>query len=170
VTLIARLLARDERLWLSRSWTTRARRPGESPDAYHFVDKATFEAKIAAGGFLEWAVILGELYGTPLPEEPPERDVVLEIDVQGARQIRDKQPDALLVLVTAPTTEAQIERLRGRGDPEAQVQRRVELGRREVAEGRLLTSHEVINSDIETSVSQLMAIIGGARSGVLPRS
>jgi guanylate kinase len=94
---------------------------------------------------------------------------VLEIDVQGATQIVAAEPSALLVLVTAPSEEAQIERLRGRGDPEEQVQRRVELGRREVEAGRQLTSYEVVNSDIETSVSQLMAIINDARSGVLPR-
>ncbi|MGH9170352.1 MAG: guanylate kinase [Acidimicrobiales bacterium] len=168
-TLISRMLARDESLWLSRSWTTRARRPGEPTEAYWFVDKEAFEAKVAAGGFLEWASILGELYGTPLPDQPAGRDVVLEIDVQGARQIMASTPDALLVLITAPSVEVQVKRLRGRGDAEAHVQRRVALGRREEVEGRQIASRVVVNSDLDTTVDELLAIIGDARSGEAPR-
>ena len=63
-TLVSRLVGRDDRLWLSRSWTTRARRPGEAPDAYTFVTRAAFEAKVADGGFLEWAPFLDYLQGT----------------------------------------------------------------------------------------------------------
>jgi len=163
------LLERDSRLWLSRSWTTRARRPGESADAYHFVDRQTFERQIAAGGFLEWADVLGELYGTPLPDAPEVCDVVLEIDVQGARQVAARRPDAVCVLILAPSVGAQIERLRTRGDPEDHVQRRVELGRTEERDGRSLASHVIINDDLEQSVTQLAAIIENARNGVVPR-
>src|SRR6202023_2993760 len=66
-TIVARLLDRDDRLELSRSWTTRPQRPGEADDAYTFVDRAAFEREIAAGRFLEWAEYLGNLYRTPLP-------------------------------------------------------------------------------------------------------
>ncbi|MDA8264760.1 MAG: guanylate kinase [Actinomycetota bacterium] len=164
-TLIKRVLDRDDRLYLSRSWTTRARRPGEPLDAYHFVDREVFESNVAAGGFLEWARVLDDLYGTPMPEVAEDRDIVLEIDVQGARQVLAARPDALAVLVLAPSISTQIERLRARGDPEDHVQRRVELGRFEEEEGRQLAKHVIINDDLGQSVDQLLAIIDDARRG-----
>jgi guanylate kinase len=163
------LLERDGRFWLSRSWTTRARRPGEPPDAYHFVDRATFEANITAGGFLEWAHVLDDLYGTPSPEAPAGRDVVLEIDVQGAHQVAVERPQALRVLMLAPSIEAQTERLRARGDPEDHVQRRVELGRSEEEDGRALAMHVIVNEEVESSVDRLLGIIEDARNEVVPR-
>ncbi|HXY42606.1 MAG TPA: hypothetical protein VEH29_00305 [Acidimicrobiales bacterium] len=168
-TIIKQLLDRDDRLRLSRSWTTRARRRGEPPDAYHFVDRATFEANIAAGGFLEWAQVLDDLYGTPMPEVAEDGDVVLEIDVQGARQVLAARPDAVAVLVLAPSIEAQTERLRRRGDPEEHVQRRVALGRSEERDGRLIAHHVIVNDDLEQSVGQLLAIIEDARHGGVSR-
>jgi guanylate kinase len=133
------------------------------------VDRQTFQQHIAAGGFLEWADVLGELYGTPLPDAPDGRDVVLEIDVQGARQVAARRPDAVCVLILAPSVEAQMDRLRSRGDPEDHVHRRVELGRTEESAGRALASHVIINDDLELSVSQLAAIIESARNGAEPR-
>jgi guanylate kinase len=133
------------------------------------VDRPTFEANIAAGGFLEWAQVLDDLYGTPVPEAIDRRDVVLEIDVQGARQVMAARPEALPVLVVAPSEEAQTDRLRTRGDPEEHVQRRVALGRSEDREGRSLAQHIIVNEDVEQSVDQLLAIIGAARNGALPR-
>ncbi len=164
-TLIKQVLDRDDRLYLSRSWTTRARRPGEPLDAYNFVAREVFKANIAAGGFLEWAKVLDDLYGTPMPEVVEDRDIVLEIDVQGARQVLAARPDALAVLVLAPSISTQIERLRTRGDPEDHVQRRVVLGRIEEEEGRQLAKHVIVNDDLGQSVDQLLAIIDGARGG-----
>ena len=165
-TVVQRLVERDPRLWLSRSWTTRPPRPGEDPGAYTFVDRDAFEARLAAGGFLEHAEFLGELYGTPTPDDLPEdRDLVLEIDVQGAAQVKEQVPEALLVLLVAPTREAQSERLRGRGDPPDAVERRLDRGDEEVATGRALGAVEIVNDDLDRAVAELADVIDRARTG-----
>ena len=105
-TIVAELVDRDPSLWLSRSWTTRDRRPGESADAYVFTDSASFERRIDAGGFLEWTEFLGHYYGTPTPEPGGDRDVVLEIEVDGARQVKRVHPDAMLLFVLPPSRAA----------------------------------------------------------------
>jgi guanylate kinase len=163
-TLVALLLDRDPKLWLSRSWTTRARRPGEAEDAYVFVDRAAFEQRIAAGGFVEWAEFLGNLYGTPVPEAlPGGKDVVLEIEVQGARQVRALDPDALCIFVTPPSPEEQERRLRGRGDPEDVVQRRLAKAAEEADAAKELDAIEVVNDDLHRCVDEVAAIIERAR-------
>ena len=156
-------MARDDRLWLSRSWTTRRRRPGEDDDAYTFVDKAAFERHIAEGGFLEWAKVLDEYYGTPVPEPLLGRDLVLEIDLQGARQIRGKADDVYCVLLLPPSVEVQEARLRARGDDAEHIARRVALGQREVAEGRDVVDATIVNDDLEEAVEDLAAIVEAAR-------
>ncbi len=164
--MIRRLLGSDPWLWLSRSWTTRARRQGEAPDAYTYVTREEFEARRDQGGFLEWAEILGELYGTPWPSPPAGCDVVLEIDVQGARQVLAEHPDAICVLLVAPSEEVQVARLRGRGDPEDHIRRRVELGRREADEARHIAHHVIVNDDLDATVDRLLAIIEAGRAAV----
>jgi guanylate kinase len=156
---------RDPTLWLSRSWTTRPPRPGEPPDAYTFVDDARFDAALAAGQFLEWAEFLGHRYGTPQPAPPPGSDVVLEIELQGARQVLARHPDALLVLLVPPSSESQAERLRARGDSEADTARRLEKGREEERQGRELTDHVVVNDDLERAVAEVAAIVERHRRG-----
>lgn len=162
-TVVARLVADDPRLWLSRSWTTRPQRPGERDDAYTYVTREAFEAHISEGGFLEHADFLGNLYGTPWPEASDDRDVVLEIDVQGAAQVLDRAPDALFILLEPPSAEVQAERLRGRGDPPEQAERRIAVAQGELAEGRRLGAICIVNDDLDTTVAECERLIAEAR-------
>jgi len=164
-TIAARLVDADPRLWLSRSWTTRVRRPTEPDDAYVFVDRPTFEAHVAAGGFFEWAEFLGNLYGTPVPEPGAGRDVLLEIDLQGATQVRAVRPDATLILLLPPSLEVQADRLRGRGDDEAHVARRLAEGAEEERAGRRIADHVVVNDTVGQATADVASILDLHRSG-----
>ncbi|HXN60733.1 MAG TPA: hypothetical protein VN886_09790 [Acidimicrobiales bacterium] len=164
-TMAAELVAHDPSLWLSRSWTTRQPRPGElERGAYTFVDRATFEEAIAAGGFFEWAEFLDYLQGTPIPDPPPGADVLLEIDVQGAEQVLAQRPDATVILLLPPSPEVQAARLAARGDDEEHIRKRVELGRLEVAHGADIAAHTVVNDDMRRALAELTAIIERTRS------
>jgi guanylate kinase len=168
-TSAARLVADDPKLWLSRSWTTRARRDGEPPDAYVFVDRRAFEERIAAGGFLEWNEFLGNYYGTPVPEAPdgpgvPDgRDILLEIDVNGARQVRERMPDALLLFVEAPNADVQRARLEGRGDPPDKVAARLAETARETELARTLDCVFLVNDDLDHAVAEIRKQIDAHR-------
>jgi guanylate kinase len=120
---------------------------------------------VAAGRFLEWAEFLGHRYGTPLPDPPPGRDVLLEIDLQGARQVRDRHPDALVVLLLPPSPEVQAERLRHRGDDDAEIARRLAKGAEEERDGRALTPYVVVNQDLDQAVSEVAGILDAHRMG-----
>jgi guanylate kinase len=157
------LVEQDPRLWLSRSWTTRERRPGEDADAYTFVDVATFEQRIASGGFLEWAKVLDSYYGTPIPEALDGRDLVLEIDLQGARQVLKVADHVLCVLLVPPSIEVQRARLQARGDSEDHIARRVALGRDEVESSHDIVDATVVNDDLDQAVADLAAIVDDAR-------
>jgi guanylate kinase len=162
-TIVRALLARDPSLWLSRSWTTRPRRVGEPADAYVFTTREAFEGRIAEGGFLEWTDFLGRYYGTPLPVAPPGADVVLEIEVDGARQVRSRHPDALLIFVLPPSREEQERRLRERGDPEDKVAARLRKAEEEEPVGKAISDYVVVNDDLDRTVEELVAIIDTER-------
>lgn len=163
-TVVSALIEHDPSLWLSRSWTTRDPRPGEPDDAYVFVDRARFEEHAANGGFFEYAEFLGNLYGTPIPDPPDGSDVLLEIEVQGAQQVLASDPDAVLILLEAPSMEQQQARLRGRGDPEQKVQQRVEKAAEEIAVAEQLKAHRVINTTVDDTVAELAGLISRIRA------
>ena len=162
-TIVDQLLARDRRLWLSRSWTTRPRRPAEPAEAYCFVDRATFEAAIDRGGFLEWVEFLDYLQGTPVPDPPEGSDVLLEIDVRGGRQVKELLPDAVLVFVDAPSPEHQRRRLEHRGDDAATVARRMRKTASERAEALELGYEVVVNDEVSSAVRAIESLISADR-------
>ncbi|HVE46401.1 MAG TPA: hypothetical protein VNA57_06605 [Acidimicrobiales bacterium] len=160
-TIVSRLRERMPELWVSRSWTTRPRRPGEPKTAYTFVDRATFMDHVEAGGFLEWAELAAthELYGTPLPDAPEGANALLEIDLQGAAQVRERHPDAVVILVVASSPEVLAARMRSRGDDEEHVRARLALGLEEERIGRALADHVVVNDDLERAVEEVAGIL-----------
>lgn len=161
-TIVDALVRRDHDLWLSRSWTTRARRKGEAADAYVFVTSEEFEEHITAGGFLEWTEFLGNYYGTPRPEQLDDgesADIVLEIELDGAQQVKRQYPQAILIFVLPPTREEQERRLRGRGDPGDKVQARLRKAEIEEPIGREQADYIVVNDDLDRTVDEMMFII-----------
>ncbi|MEM7271561.1 MAG: guanylate kinase [Actinomycetota bacterium] len=164
-TVVDVLIERYPELWLSRSWTTREQRPGESDEAYIFVTRDAFEARIEEDGFLEYAEFLGNYYGTPTLGETDGRDVILEIDVQGARQVIDKDPEALLIFLQAPDAGEQETRLRRRGDPPHKVEQRLAKAAEEADAGLELGATVITNFDIDETVEAMWATIEKARAG-----
>ncbi len=163
-TVVAALVeAYPDEFWLSRSWTTREQRPGEADDAYVFVSREAFVDRIERGGFLEFAEFLGNYYGTPIPEAPDGRDLILEIDVQGARQVVALENDPLLIFLSAPSAEEQEARLRHRGDPEDKVAQRLSKAREEADAGAELGATQITNISIDDTVQQMMDVIRAAR-------
>jgi guanylate kinase len=159
-TLIRGLLARIPELELSVSATTRQPRPGEHDGvAYHFLNDEEFDRKVKAGAFVEHAAYSGRRYGT-LRSELERRTaagvpVVLEIEVQGARQVRRTLPSAVQIFIVPPSEQALRERLVGRGtdDPE-EIERRLAVAERELA-ARDEFHHQVVNDRQEEAVAEL---------------
>jgi guanylate kinase len=165
-TLIRALLDRIPALELSVSATTRPPRPGEQHGThYHFLPRDEFDRRVAAGEFVEWAEYSGNRYGTLRSELDRRIDdgipVVLEIEVQGARQVREKMPEAVQVFIAPPSRETLRTRLVGRGtDTPEQVQRRLETADAELA-AQPEFMHVVVNDRLEDAVDALVAIVEG---------
>lgn len=162
-TLVDVLLERDTALWLSRSWTTRAQREGEPDDAYVFVSRDQFHRRIGDQGFLEWTEFLGNLYGSPIPDDDIGNDIVLEIELHGAKQVKEQHPEALLVFVMPPSRQEQERRLRERGDPYRHVMQRLKKAESEEREGTALADVVIVNDDLDRAVTELLLAIGVAR-------
>jgi guanylate kinase len=159
-TLVSQLLARHPRIWLSVSATTRAPRPGEvEGESYFFLSRERFEQQVAAGGFLEWAEFAGNLYGTP--REPVEQHleagqpVLMEIELEGARQVRRSFPSGFQLLIKPPSLEELERRIRGRGtDAETAILRRLERARVELAAEAEFDA-TLVNGDLEQALAEL---------------
>src|SRR4051812_49314980 len=168
-TLVERLVPEMDGLRLSRSYTSRSPRPGEHDGVdYNFISRSAFEAMVAEGGFLEWADVFGNLYGTGGAETvralESGQDLVLVIDVQGARQVRTTGFEHVGIFVLPPSFEVLESRLRNRSkDAEAAILRRLEVAQQEV-EAVHEYDYVVINDEVDLAVRRLRAIVEAERA------
>lgn len=168
-TLIQAVRERLDGLAFSVSWTTRPPRAGETDGVeYHFADARTFGAKIAAGDMLEWARVHGQLYGTARAETEAllgqGLDVILDIDVQGAGQVRGTAPDAISVFILPPDRQTLEARLRGRGTESAEsLATRLGEAAEEIRHAHHF-DYAVVNDDLERASAELEAIFRAARA------
>ena len=168
-TVVERLVQIFPDLGLSRSYTSRPMRSGEKDGVdYNFITRERFEAMIADDAFLEWADVFGNLYGTGKADAERElaagRDLVLVIDVQGARQVRSHGANAIGIFVLPPSFEALERRLRGRSkDSEEAIRKRLATARREI---RAVAEYEyvIVNDELEACVDRLRAIVLAERA------
>ena len=162
---IVRELVDSLGLEYSVSATTRLPRPGERHGVhYNFISRRDFEAMIENGELLEWAIYNNRYYGTPLaPIEETladQRDILLEIEIQGARQVRDRMPEAVMFFTAPPDLEELERRLRRRGDTsEEDIEDRLEIARAEMAEAPELFDHIIVNDNLEQAIAELEALI-----------
>jgi guanylate kinase len=172
-TLAHRLRACRDDIEFSVSATTRAPRPGERDGIdYHFVDEPGFRRMIAAGELIEWAEVHGSLYGTPIGNARAAaeagRFLLLDIDVQGARQIRITLPEAVLVYIAPPDGATLVERLTGRGsEDDARLRRRLGNALDELAAAREF-DHVIVNDDLDAAVADLTAVLEGRSRDLRP--
>jgi guanylate kinase len=169
--LVKELLARDpEGLTVSVSATTRSARPDEVDGVdYFFIDEEGFDRLVGDGDLLEWAEVCGgNRYGTPRGfvewRRDEGKDVILEIDVQGAAQVREQVPDAILILLEPPSLEELERRLRGRGtERERHIEERLAKAERELAQAAWF-HHRVVNDEVTRAADEVAAIIEASRS------
>lgn len=158
-TIVQQMITDDPKLFLSRSWTTRSQRPGESDDAYHFVTAEQFTDRAESGGFLEWAEFLNHRYGTPTPNRASDRDLILEIEVQGAQQVRAKDPSVIVIMVLPPSRAEQERRMRERGDPDEIVTKRLTKSDSELAVGYEMADLIVVNNNVADAAREIGALV-----------
>ena len=162
-SMVNAVLAREPGIALSISYTSRAARPGERhAQHYHFVSKAEFEAMIAAGDFFEYALVHGDYKGTARQSVEPQlaagKDVLLEIDWQGARQVRQQIPDALSVFILPPSTDTLETRMRNRGqDSEAVIAQRLAAAQEEMSHAPEF-DYWIVNEHFDTAANELRSI------------
>jgi guanylate kinase len=170
-TLVERLVQVLPDLTMSRSYTSRAARAGERDGVdYNFISRDRFEAMAEKGEFLECAEVFGNLYGTSTADTDrclsTGRDLVLVIDVQGARQVRRLRPDSVGIFVLPPSFAVLEQRLRGRSkDSDAAIARRLEVARQEVG-GVVDYDYVVINDEVDRAVERLQSIVRAERAGL----
>ena len=167
-SIVNAVLARDPNICLSISFTSRAARPGERhAEHYHFVDAAQFERMVEAGDFFEHARVHGDWKGTARQSVEPQlasgKDVLLEIDWQGARQVRAKVPGAVSVFILPPSRDALEQRMRARGqDSEAVIAQRLAAAREEMSHyGEF--DYVIVNEHFTTAVEEMCAIFVASR-------
>ena len=159
-TLVSQLLQRHPQIWLSVSATTRAPRTGEEEGhSYFFLSRERFEQQVAEGGFLEWAEFAGNLYGTPRAPVEAQlaagRPVLLEIELEGARQVRQSFPAGFQLFIEPPSFEELERRIRGRGtDSEEAIARRLERARVELAAAAEFDA-VLVNADLDSALTEL---------------
>jgi guanylate kinase len=168
-TLVHKLMQRVPRLRFSVSYTTREPR-GQELDGqdYFFISREDFEARVERGEFLEWAEVFGHYYGTHQTEleraEAEDCDLVLDIDVQGARQLKRRIPAAVSIFILAPSREVLEQRLRTRSqDSEPVIERRLREAAEEIS-NYAQYDYVVVNREVKTSVEELAAIVGATRN------
>ncbi len=167
-SLVNALLRADRRIELSISFTTRTPRPSEENGReYHFTDRATFEAMIAANDFLEHAEVYGNLYGTSRRQIETslatDRDVLLEIDWQGAAQVRRLFPEAVPIFILPPSLDELGRRLRNRGEDAPEIiERRMAVAEDEIRHA-IEFDYAIINKDFGEALADLTAVVRAAR-------
>jgi len=170
-TVLTRVLREMPGLRFSVSHTTRSPREGERDGVeYRFVDKPAFEGLRRDDRLLEWAEVHGNLYGTAVAEYDRAReegqDLLLDVDVQGAAQVREKMPDAVTVFILPPSYQVLERRLRGRGqDDEPTIERRLAVAGREL-DAFVSYDYAIVNEDLDTCVEALVSIVRAARCRV----
>ncbi|MDP9493957.1 MAG: guanylate kinase [Actinomycetota bacterium] len=171
-SIVNELLERLD-LDFSVSVTTRLPRPGERHGVhYRFISRKDFDAMIEAGELLEWAQYNNRFYGTPAAPVAAAnsvgRDVLLEIEIQGARQVREKRSDALMFFISPPSLEELETRLLRRGDTSAaDIEDRLAVAETEIAEAPDLFDHIIVNDRLDRAVSEIEALITRSSSGNL---